>query len=421
MTDTRPLAVPVLGVPSVPSPLRRGRGGPPARFAGPGDTVRCPSPGEAEADVFERAGPRDPVFFRPEEVRAAIVTCGGLCPGLNNVIRSLCVELHFNYRVAAVLGLRYGYRGLDPALAEPPVELTPERVDEIHEHGGTILGTSRGERDSGAMLDFLAANGINQLYCVGGDGTQRAAAELAAEAARRRARLAVVGVPKTIDNDIAFVEPSFGFATAIDRAREVLDGAHAEARSALNGVGLVKLMGRDAGFIACGATLASQEVNFTLVPEVPVVIEGAGGFLEHLESRLRARRHAVVVLAEGCRIGEEPDPGPVLKHAIERYAAGRGLPVSVKYFDPSYYVRSVPANSADSLLSDAFARHAAHAAMAGLTGVLVGRQFDRFILVPLERVAERVKRVDPSGELWGRVVSATGQPACWPAPGSAGS
>jgi len=386
--------------------------------------------GEPEQpDVFfEKAGPREWLFFDPTKVRAAIVTCGGLCPGLNNVIRSAFLELHHNYGVREVLGLRYGYAGLNPALGQPPLRLTPELVDAIHEDGGTILGTSRGPQPADVMVDFLASQGIQVLLCAGGDGTLRGAMGIAREARRRGLPLAVVGIPKTIDNDVLYITRTFGVSTAIEQARQVLDCAHNEAKSVFNGVGLVKVMGRDAGFIAAGATLASQEVNFTLIPEVPLRLEGPKGFLEVLRRRLEARHHAVVVVAEGAgqdllaSVGEQRDAsgnklhadiGPFLKEQILAYMRRVGLPVEVKYFDPSYLVRSVPANTDDAMLCDQFARHAVHAALAGKTNVVIGLWYGVFTHVPIPLAVSAKKHVNPAGAFWRGVLAATGQPAAW--------
>lgn len=377
---------------------------------------------------FEKAGPREKLFFEPARTRAAIVTCGGLCPGLNNVIRSAFLELHHNYGVPEVLGLRYGYAGLNPATAQPPLRLTPDVVDDIHEDGGTILGTSRGPQPAEVMVDFLAQRGIHVLLCVGGDGTLRGAMAIAREAQRRGLPLAVVGVPKTIDNDVMYITRTFGVSTATEQARKVLDCAHNEAKSVFNGVGLVKVMGRDAGFIAAGATLASQEVNFTLIPEVPLRLDGPKGFLEVLRLRLEARHHAVVVVAEGAgqhllaAAGElrdasgnklHADIGPFLKQQILSYMRQAGLPVEVKYFDPSYVIRSVPANTDDAMLCDQLARHAVHAAMAGKTNVVIGLWYGIFTHVPIPLAVSAKKQVNPAGALWRSVLAATGQPMAW--------
>lgn len=374
---------------------------------------------------FEKAGPRQELFFDPTRTRAAVVTCGGICPGLNNVIRSAFLELHYNYGVREVYGIRYGFAGLNPAVGEPPLLLTPELVDDIHEEGGTVLGTSRGPQDPGIMVDFLVDRGIDILLCVGGDGTLRGAGAIAAEVARRGVDIAIVGIPKTIDNDVMYVTRTFGVSTAIEKAHEVLDCAHVEARSAFNGVGLVKVMGREAGFIAAGATLASQEVNFTLIPEVPFALEGEDGLLNALRSRLDARHHAVIVVAEGagqhlcgdqaagCDASGNPylaDVGIYLKGQIKDHFRRFEFPVDVKYFDPSYLIRSVRANSEDMLLCDRLARHAVHAAMSGKTNLIIGLWNGAFTHVPIPLAVSAKRRVDPEGRLWTSVMAATGQP-----------
>jgi 6-phosphofructokinase 1 len=371
---------------------------------------------------FELAGPRAKLFFDAAKTRAGIVTCGGLCPGLNNVIRSLFLELHYNYGVAEVLGFRGGYSGLDPARGAEPAVITPAFIDGIHQKGGTILGSSRGPVDIARAVDNLIARNVNILFTVGGDGTQRGGNELYQEARRRGYTLSVVGVPKTIDNDVGFVARTFGYASAVEEAARVLDCAHTEARSVPGGIGLVKLMGRHAGFITAGATVASQDVNFALVPEVPFKLES---FLVALKQRMLSKSHAVIAVAEGAgqdllkACADERDAsgnvklkdiGPFLRERIEAFFKAEGIPVVMRYFDPSYQVRSRPANSADALLCDLFARHAVHAAMAGKTGVVIGLHHDRFIHVPIELLAQHTKRLDPGSGWWRAVLSATGQP-----------
>ncbi len=379
--------------------------------------------------LFEKAGPREKLFFDPGRTRAAVVTCGGLCPGLNNVLRSLYLEMHHNYGVPEVLGIRYGFRGLNPLNGHEPLRLTPDRVERIDKQGGTILGTSRGVEDPAAMVDFLRSEKVQILFCVGGDGTLRGAHHLHEEIARQGARIAVVGIPKTIDNDVPYCFRSFGYTTALQMARDVLKYAHNEARSVLNGIGLVKLMGRDAGYIAAGATLASQDVNFTLIPEIPFDLEGDGGFLEALEKRLLRRGHALVVVAEGAgqdlfdqdlfdTVREDRDAsgnpryqdiGLFLKQKIGDHLKSRRIPFDLKYIDPSYIIRSVPADGEDSILCDQFARRAVHAAMAGRTDVMIGFANNAFFHVPLARVAAARKRIAPEDEIWISVLATTGQ------------
>ena len=289
--------VSILGKPQFPSPIRRTVSDH-ARI--PAQIVRVPDAPPADELLFELAGPRDKLFFDPKQTRAGIVTCGGLCPGLNDVIRSLFLELHHAYGVKEVLGFRGGYQGLDPAVGAEPIVLTPEFVDHIHQQGGTVLGTSRGPVDVGLAVENLMRRGVDVLFTIGGDGTQRGGYDLFQEARKRGHALAVVGIPKTVDNDVAFVTRTFGYLTAVEEAARVLDRAHIEAKSVHNGVALVKLMGRHAGFIAAGATVASQDVNFTLVPEVPFKLDGPRGFLSALKDRILKRAHAVVVVAEGA-------------------------------------------------------------------------------------------------------------------------
>ncbi|MCE9614660.1 MAG: ATP-dependent 6-phosphofructokinase [Lentisphaerae bacterium] len=422
--------IPSLGVGRFPSPLRMNSvsGDRIGNFVSDDIRIRYQVEEgglEPASDLrFEKAGPRAQLFFDPGRTRAAIVTCGGLCPGLNTVIRSAFLELHHNYGVRNVLGLRYGYQGLIDGLAEPPITLTPDMVDDIHEHGGTMLGSSRGNQPVPAMVDFLVAHQIDILLTVGGDGTQRGAHEIAVEVSRRGLPIAIVGIPKTIDNDIQYVSRTFGFATAIDKAREVLAAAHAEAKGYRNGVALVRLMGRDSGFIAAGATVASQEVNFTLIPEIPLRLNGERGFLACLRQRIISREHAVVVVAEGA--GQDllqgevardasgnvlhKDIGTFLRDRIVADFKEHGIPLSMKYIDPSYIIRAVPANSDDSMLCDAYARQAVHAAMAGKTDLLIGHRGESFMHVPIAMATASRKTVSPESLLWNSVIATTGQP-----------
>jgi 6-phosphofructokinase 1 len=372
---------------------------------------------------FELAGPRAQLFFDAKKTRAAIVTCGGLCPGLNNVIRSLFLELHYGYGVAEVLGFRGGYAGLDPKCGVEPVKITPAFVDHIHQHGGTVLGTSRGPVDVCRAVANLIERKVNILFTVGGDGTQRGANDFYQEARKQGHALSVVGVPKTIDNDVGFVSRTFGFFSAVEEAKRVLDCAHTEARSVPGGIGVVKLMGRHAGFVTAGAVVASQDVNFALIPEVPFKLEG---FLAALKQRMVNKSHAMIAVAEGAGqhlLSAESaerdasgnvklkDIGPYLCEKITAYFKIEGIPVVIRYFDPSYQIRSRPANSEDALLCDLFARHAVHAAMAGKTGVVIGFLHERFIHVPIELLATHTKRLDPSSGWWRSVLATTGQPA----------
>ena len=424
------LLVKTLGTCRVPSPLQ---GSKRVVFVNQNNRVRYHDkigsdiPAD-EADLsFEEAGPQKMIFFQPAETTAAVVTCGGLSPGLNNVIRAIYSELKHNYGVPRILGIRDGYQGLNPAIGQPPIELTGEYVEDIHKLGGTVLGTSRGPQEPGIMVDFLEAQGIDILFCIGGDGTQRGAHAICEEIERRKLTKSVIGIPKTIDNDIPFVWMTFGYQTSLEEAEKVLRGAHVEAKGAPNGIAIVKLMGRHAGFIAAGAAVASDEANFVLVPEVPFPLDGKGGLLEALHQRMRRRGHALIVVAEGAgqHLAADPDLhvrrdasgnirfddiGVLLRDRIKDHFAQLGVQVSVKYIDPSYVIRSVPANTWDRILANQMGRFAAHAGMAGRTDTLIGLLHNELIHVPLATVASRKRQLDLQSDLWMAVLSATGQP-----------
>ncbi len=377
--------------------------------------------------AFEKAGAREKVFFNGQETKAAIVTCGGLCPGLNDVIRQLVMTLMRGYGVQTVYGIRYGYAGMIKGTPYEPRLLTPEWVENIHTLGGTVLGSSRGKQPIPDVVDYLEELGVNILFTIGGDGTLRGATAIADEVERRGLKLSVIGIPKTIDNDIPLVFKSFGFETAVEEAEKVMECAHTEAKAALNGVGLVKLMGRHAGFIAAMATRANGNVNYCFVPEVPVHLDGPNGFLAHLRQRLRERQHAVVVVAEGAcqellgQTGEQDKSGNVrfkdvglfLKEKIVEASKGWNEEVNVKYFDPSYTIRSIGANGHDSVFCGDLARYAVHAGMAGKTAMLVGSWHGYFTHVPFDALKGRTRLMRPTSSLWRSVLNNTGQPTQW--------
>jgi 6-phosphofructokinase 1 len=370
---------------------------------------------------FEKAGPREKIFFDPSKLKCGIVTCGGLCPGLNSVIRAIVLSLHHTYGVRTVYGFRYGYEGLTHRYGHEPVELTHVLVDRIHEQGGTILGSSRGNQDIGEMVDTLERMNIGILFTLGGDGTLRGASAISEEIERRKLKIAVIGIPKTIDNDISFIQRSFGFATAVSEAGRAITSAHIEALGARNGIGLVKLMGRESGFIAAYAALAYSDVNFCLIPEVPFTLES---FLKALDERLEKKDHAVIVVAEGAgqdilgKTGEKDasgnirfqDIGIFLRDQINAYFKRRGLEFSLKYIDPSYTIRSVPADANDSAFCLLLGQNAVHAGIAGRTNMVVGFWGNEFTHVPISMAASTRKKVDPEGWVWNSVLTVTGQP-----------
>ena len=375
---------------------------------------------------FEVAGPRERLFFDPPKTTAGIVTCGGLCPGLNDVIRSLVMALHGRYQVTRTYGFRYGYQGLIPRYGHTPMVLRPEALSGIHAFGGSILGTSRGPQNPAEMVDLLEEMDVDQLYVVGGDGTLRGAAEICDEIERRGLQKTVIGIPKTIDNDIQFIDKSFGFETAFSEAVKAVQSAYAESLGSVNGIGLVKLMGRDSGFITSFATLAGNAVDFALIPEVPFQLDGPGGLLERLRYLLAHRKQAVIVVAEGAGqdlLQNDPDAtdasgnrrmgdiGQHLKDRITEFFRARRIEINLKYIDPSYLIRSVPASPQDNVYCSRLAQNAVHAAMAGKTNMLVGRWHCAYVHLPLHLISHGRRKVDPHGELWQSVLEHTGQPA----------
>jgi len=375
--------------------------------------------------AFELAGPRENIYFEPEKTTAAIVTCGGLCPGINDVIRGIVMNLHYRYGLKDILGFRYGYRGMVERYGLAPIKLTPELVNGIHELGGTILGSSRGGHDNSEMVDCLEKLGVDILFTIGGDGTQRGAAEIADEITKRGSEISVVGIPKTIDNDIRLLDRSFGFETAFSIASQAVKCAHTEAEGAFNGIGLVKLMGRRSGFIACNAAIASGLANFVFIPEVPFSLDGPDGLLELLKVRLKKRRHACIIVAEGAGQGiletDESqkdasgnvilqDIGLYLKKRISDYLKDQEINHTVKYIDPSYIIRSVPATPKDSMYCARLAHDAVHAAMSGRTKMVIGVVNNHFVHIPISLVAAGRQFVDPDGDLWDSVLEVTGQP-----------
>ena len=371
---------------------------------------------------LEAAGPRETIFHDPAWTRAGIVTCGGLCPGLNNVIKGLVQVLWFDYGVRNIFGIPYGYRGLNPAYGYPPITLNPDVVDSIQEDGGTILGSSRGMQEPSIMVDTLMRLNINVLFCIGGDGTLRGAHAIAEEIKKRKQPISVIGIPKTIDNDLNLIDKTFGFETAVLSATDVITSAHNEANGAFNGLGLVKLMGRDSGFIAAYAALATTVVNICLVPEVPFTLDG---LFKALESRYSSgKTHAVIVVAEGAGqelFKDQPErkdaSGNILKNDIGEFLTRKikehfdkvGKEVNIKYFDPSYMVRSIPAQGTDAIFCFQLAEAAVHAGMAGKTDMVVGSMNNAFSHVPIEYAVSERKKINPNGALWHAVLGITRQ------------
>lgn len=376
-----------------------------------------------EPAALELAGPRQRIYFDPKKLKVGVVTCGGICPGLNDVIRGIVMTSHYGYGVAGIYGFKYGFAGLNPDLGHPVVELTPPIVRDIHTDGGTILGTSRGPQDPEVMVDTLERMNIRLLFAIGGDGTFRAALKLHEEIKKRGVKIGIICIPKTIDNDIALVDRTFGFDTAVGLAAKAIEAAYSEAISHENGIGLVKLMGRNAGFIAASAALAVRNVNLVLIPEVPFRFEGKHGLFQYLDERFSRNKSTVIVVAEGAgqrhmESGNRTDASGNLKLGdIGQFIKGRiheefgkRYIFSLKYIDPSYMIRSQPASWNDSIFCGYLAQAAVHAGISGRTGMAVGRSHGKLTHIPIARIVERSKAVDPEGQLWLSVLESTGQP-----------
>jgi len=429
--DTR---INTLGEAKIPSPISRQQRGPGLdMFTSDNERVLIDLNPERISELvragktppsFESAGAREKIYFDPSKLKCALVTCGGLCPGLNNIIRSIVLELYYVYGVKHIYGIRYGLQGFIPTYGHDVMELDPDRVVNIHELGGSILGSSRGPQSIDEIVDCLERMNIGILFMIGGDGTLMAASKIAGEITKRNLKISVIGIPKTIDNDIYMVSKSFGFDTAVDIATEAIKAAHKEAEGYVNGIGLIKLMGRHSGFIAATAALAQQDVNFVLIPEIDFDLEGENGLLTKLEKRLRLRKHAVILIAEGAgqkffSDGKKEydasgnvklhDIGLFIKNRADAYFREKGFEYTLKYIDPSYMIRSLPANANDHVYCTFLGRDAVHAGIAGKTNMIIGQWNGSFVHVPMSLTAGKRKQVAPGGKLWQTVLEATGQ------------
>lgn len=374
---------------------------------------------------MELAGPRKRIFFDPVQTRAAIVTCGGLCPGLNNVIRAIVMSLYYTYGCRDILGILYGLQGF-VSKDKPPYPLKPKDVLDCQQKGGTILASSRGPQDTNKVVDTIENMGIDIVFFIGGDGTLRAAHSVWEEIEKRKLKRSIIGIPKTIDNDINFVSKSFGFESAYTEAVSAILSAHVEAVGARNGIGLVKLMGRHSGFVASHATLGLRDVNYCLIPEVPFELYGEAGLLNNIRKRLAKRGHAVIVVAEGAgqelfkdkNLGYDAsgnkilgDIGVFLKNELKKYFEEKNIDVNVKYIDPSYTIRSIPAIPTDAVYCGFLGQMAVHAAMAGKTDMMVGENKDFFTHIPIPLAISSRKKIEPDSFFWMSVRHSTGQPS----------
>lgn len=369
-----------------------------------------------------RAGPREKIYFKPEDVKAAIVTCGGLCPGLNDVIRQIVITLEI-YGVKKITGIPFGYRGFsDKGVAEMPLSRTV--VQNIHLSGGSLLGVSRGGPSVSEIVDNMEEREINMLFVLGGNGTHAGANAIHDECRRRKLKVTVVGVPKTIDNDILLMDKTFGFDTAVEEAQRAINSAYIEAHSAYRGIGIVKLMGRSSGYIAMHASLSSGQIDICLIPEVPFNLHGPHGVLKHLKYLLDNKGSAVLCVAEGAgqNLVESTnakdasgniilgDIGVHIQQETRKYFKEIGAPADVKYIDPTYMIRACRANASDAILCAVLGQNAVHGAFAGYSGITVGICNTHYVYFPIPEVIAQPRLVDPNSRMWHRCLTSTGQP-----------
>ncbi|MEW5303819.1 MAG: hypothetical protein WDW36_006474 [Sanguina aurantia] len=367
-----------------------------------------------------RCGPRKTIYLDPKKVCAAVVTCGGLCPGLNDVVQNIVYTLA-DYGVPEdnILGIRYGLRGFYERDAKP-ITLTRSLVDGIQLKGGTMLGTSRGGANIREIVRRIDLWGLNMVFVVGGNGGNAAAHAIQEECEAQGVICSVVGVPKSIDNDILLIDRCFGFETAVEEAQRALLAAKVEASSARNGLGVVKLMGRQSGFIAMQASMASGVVDICLIPEISFNLEKV---CEHVARCIEAKGHCVVCLAEGAgqdliqdstSLGTDQSGNPILediglflKNKFKEFFKGEA---DIKYIDPTYMIRAIPTTSNDRIYCKVLGQGAVHGAFAGFTDITVGLISTHYVYLPIPTIIQAPRKVNPKGRRWNRLITGINQP-----------
>ena len=365
-----------------------------------------------EENYFVRAGPRKEIAWDPIHTKVAIVTCGGLCPGLNTVIRELYITLHHKYGVKFVYGVKNGYKGF---YSDNLVRLDDDIIRDIHHKGGSILGTSRGGTDVKKIVDSIAHRGISHLYAIGGNGTQKGLFEINKEIKKRGLCVSVVGIPKTIDNDLCIIDKSFGFDTSVQEAQRAIQAAKVEIEAFNNAVGIVKVMGRNSGFIAMYSSLASKDVDCCLIPEIPFDIEYDHGVLHYIKECLHKKDKILIVVSEGA--GQHYINDPVNKNLNDfgiwlcEVVRSNVPNVCIKYIDPTYTIRAITPNASDSIYCTILAQSAVHGAFCGYTNFIVGPVNGKHAYIPLQMAIHETNTVSEDDRMWFRLISANGQPS----------
>ena len=374
-------------------------------------------------ELYIRGGPRFHIALDNLRVKACIMTCGGLCPGLNVVIRELVMALRYNYGVAEIYGIKWGFLGFTQK--ECWIKLEPEDVKHIHLLGGTVLGTSRRGFDGEEISKQLIKNNVNMVFFIGGDGTHRGIKELSKILKEKKKKIILVGIPKSIDNDMPIIDKSFGLESVVQESVRTIRAANVEANCNLNGIGLVKLFGRSSGFVAMLSTLAARDVNICLIPEIPFNLYGENGLLDFIFQRMQVKEHCVIVVSDGARFSVKDyktsngrpveDIGLVIKKEIIEKSEELGIEVNLKYMDPTYVVRAVPANEYDCNLCAKLAESAVHCAFAGFTNFSVGMINNKPCMIPLEKMCGKSERkVEFNSDDYLMLLASTGQPSFYP-------
>jgi 6-phosphofructokinase 1 len=447
--------------------------------------------------TFAEAGPRNMLRFpghHKKLLKVGVLVSGGIAPGINAVISGI-VQRHVLYHTPQitdlrvpgktprsytlqVFGFRNGFAGLlagdDVTVlydSDSPDEKLRAHLRRIANRGGSEIGTSRyddllstadpdkREKDLDQVAENLANRHFDILYVIGGDGSMRAAHATWKRSRDNGKSLSVIGVPKTMDNDILWVWQSFGFLSAVEKAREALQQLHTEATSNPR-LCVVQLFGSDSGFVVSHAALASGVCDAALIPEVPFTMKKLADYItERLSKRFRPGAggqspYGMIVMAEtavpqdaedylsdpevdldenekaaiqafvskGCRVhGQTPDElrtgglkvvSRVLQKRIREMKVDDAYWADFRVFtnEPRHLLRAIPPSASDVAFGQRLGVLAVDNAMAGYTDFMISQWMTEYVLVPLDLVVLGRKRVPPNGIFWKSVVASTGQP-----------
>lgn len=335
--------------------------------------------------------------------RFGILTSGGDAPGLNAAIRAVCRTAKIQYGMEAI-GIHNGYRGLVTGDMAP---LESEDLVGLLTEGGTILGTARDKPFKNPQPDpvtgLLPIEAIKENYkkwnldalvCIGGNGTNTTASQLYQEG------LNVIGLPKTIDNDIVHTDMTFGFHTALEVATDAIDRLHSTAHSHSR-IMVIEVMGHKAGWLGLYSGIAGGG-DVILIPEIPYSIDSVAKKV--MERKDAGKNFSIIVVAEGAKTREE---ALLDKKAFKK--SRQNMPYSIAYRVAheledatglesrvtvlGYLQRGGTPNAYDRILATQYGTAAAHFLAQGNFGKLVAMQNEQIVGVPLEDIAGRVKNI----------------------------